>query len=263
MPRKIRRRLLEGDLEQISSKVFDSYHDEITKYPNRFDSPPRSSFDSYHDEITKLIGKRHGVYALYRKGQLYYVGLAKNLRSRVRQHLRDKHAKKWDTFSLYLIKNVNYLKELESLIVHIAEPQGNVSRGRFARSENLIDALRDLMKEKDEQKREQILTGTIGTPRPRSARKKRPQRAASRRAGDRKPALYGLLPAHTELRVFYKGNERRARTDSQGRIAIGAKRFNSPSLAGNYVRGGKSTNGWTFWRYKNSKGEWVLIDELR
>lgn len=228
MARKTRRSLLKGDLEQISSKVFDTYH----------------------DEITELIGRSHGVYALYLQGRLYYVGLAKNLRRRVKQHLRDKHAKKWDAFSLYLIENVNYLKELESLIVHIAEPQGNVSRGRFANSESLIDRLRDKMEERDKRNRELILSGDRQE-RPRRSSVDRHRRLKNKKyRGKGKPKLKGLLPANTILRVTYKGNVRKAKVDAEGHIVIDGRIFDSPSLAGNFVRGGKSTNGWTFWRTK-------------
>ena len=39
-----------------------------------------------------------GIYALYHGSKLYYVGLTKNLFGRVRWHLRDRHARKWDSF---------------------------------------------------------------------------------------------------------------------------------------------------------------------
>jgi hypothetical protein len=118
--------LVSGYLERISSDVFDDYH----------------------DEITELIGKHHGVYALYKRNRLYYVGLATNLRNRVSHHLKDRHKKKWDRFSLYLIEDVSYLKELESLIVHVAEPRGNKQLGRFKTLVNLRPRLKDLVTER-------------------------------------------------------------------------------------------------------------------
>jgi hypothetical protein len=33
-------------------------------------------------------------------------------------------------------------------------------------------------------------------------------------------------------------------------------------MAGKAARG-RIVNGWSFWRFKNSKGEWVKLDELR
>ncbi len=37
------------------------------------------AFEKDRVEITRLIESRHGVYALYKHGRLYYVGLASDL----------------------------------------------------------------------------------------------------------------------------------------------------------------------------------------
>jgi hypothetical protein len=57
MPNK-RTPLVSQYLEQISSEVFDDYQQLLRQY----------------------VRNRHGVYALYRREKLYYVGLAKDLR---------------------------------------------------------------------------------------------------------------------------------------------------------------------------------------
>lgn len=240
MARRKRTRLVRGDLEGISSKVFDFYH----------------------DEITELTGKSHGVYALYKKGRLYYVGLARNLRRRVKHHLKDKHAKKWDSFNLYLIRNVNYLKELESLIVHISEPKGNIQRGRFARSENLMHALEELMESRDKRQRDEILKG-VRKRRVKLRISLRRRRKRRRSPKARKSTLQGLLPTGTILKATYRKQEYSAEVDSNGRIKFNNEVFNSPSAAGSHVRGGKATDGWIFWTYQNQAGQWVKIDELR
>jgi hypothetical protein len=77
------------------------------------------------------------VYALYKGGALYYVGLAKNLRSRLRGHLRDRHAEAWNRFSVYLTRGDQHLKELESLVLRIASPTGNRTTGKFSGSKDL------------------------------------------------------------------------------------------------------------------------------
>jgi excinuclease UvrABC nuclease subunit len=64
---------------------------------------PADVFVRFQEAIKDLASKRHGVYALYKGDKLYYVGLAKNLKSRVQQHLKDQHKREWDMFSLYLI----------------------------------------------------------------------------------------------------------------------------------------------------------------
>ncbi|MCC6423964.1 MAG: GIY-YIG nuclease family protein, partial [Phycisphaerales bacterium] len=98
----------------------------------------QEALDNYQDIIRDYIRGRHGVYALYRKGKLYYVGLAGNLRGRLRQHLRDRHGTSWDRFSVYLTIGNSHLRELESLLLRIVRPKGNKQRGKFHRScENL------------------------------------------------------------------------------------------------------------------------------
>jgi hypothetical protein len=241
MPKRKQRRLVQGNLERISSKVFDIYH----------------------DEITKLVGRQHGVYALYKKSRLHYIGLAKNLRGRVKQHLKDRHAHKWDSFSLYLVRNVDYLRELESLLVHIAEPRGNIARGRFARSENLLDALKRMMSDSDRKRRDEIVAG---------AKRRRPVKSRRRKGGrsrqmgtarkQRKPVLAGLFQAGTELRAKFKGTDYTATVDENGRIHSRGKIFNSPSMAAIEIVG-HSKDGWLFWNYQDKDGKWVKLDSLR
>ena len=94
------RAIIQGHLERINSHVFDSYR----------------------DQITELIGRNHGVYVLYRKNKLYYIGLAIDLKGRIKNHLKDRHKGKWDHFSLYIIRKEDHIREVESLLVRIAEP---------------------------------------------------------------------------------------------------------------------------------------------
>jgi hypothetical protein len=52
-----------------------------------------------HLEILKEhIGRRTGIYALYSKDKLYYVGLASFLIGRLYAHTRNRHAKKMGQF---------------------------------------------------------------------------------------------------------------------------------------------------------------------
>jgi hypothetical protein len=230
------RGLVQGDLERISSKAFDNYH----------------------DVITKLVGRKHGVYALYKRDRLYYVGLATNLRGRLKQHLKDRHASKWDSFSLYVIRNVNYLRELESLLVHIAEPKGNITRGRFARSESLLKDLDTMMEEKDRRRREEML---VGSERRKAKRKK--NKWLHRPSGKgRAPVLQGMLPKGTKLRRTYKGKEYTAVINADGSIRVGGNRFNSPSLAAMSLAK-RAMNGWHFWKFKDKKGKWTRLNALR
>lgn len=229
-------RLVHGHLERISSQVFDQYH----------------------GQITELVKNHHGVYALYKKNRLYYVGLATNLRSRIKHHLKDRHSLKWDSFSLYLIRKVDYLKELESLVLHIAEPKGNSVRGRFAQSKNLIHELKRLMIERDRQQWDTILFSGSS----RLNRKVKSKRTRKRKvANSRVPSLKGIFKSGTKLIGRYKGVEYIATVDKDGRVRLNGKIFNSPSLAGISIMG-RTLNGWHFWRFEKG-GEWVKLDEAR
>src|SRR5262245_64171457 len=79
------------------------------------------ALSKYQDVIRSYVRGRQGIYALYRKNELYYVGLAGNLRSRLKSHLRDRHKKLWDRFSVYLtigdshLRSEEHTSELQSL----------------------------------------------------------------------------------------------------------------------------------------------------
>ncbi len=76
----------------------------------------RDALEKYQAIIKKYVRGRHGIYALYKKDKLYYVGLASNLRNRLSRHLSDRHAETWNRFSIYLTIKDEHLKELESLL---------------------------------------------------------------------------------------------------------------------------------------------------
>src|SRR6266550_1287317 len=94
--------------------------------------------EEYQDIIRHYIRGRNGVYALYKGEKLYYVGLATNLRGRLKQHLRDRHRGLWDRFSVYLTIGDYHIKEMESLLLRITRPAGNKQTGKFAKCENLV-----------------------------------------------------------------------------------------------------------------------------
>ena len=102
----------------------------------------REAIKRYPDIITEFVRRKSGVYALYNGNALYYVGLAKNLKSRLGGHLRDRHADAWDHFNVYLTQGDEHLKELESLVLRILSPAGNRVAGKFMASKDLRRVLR-------------------------------------------------------------------------------------------------------------------------
>ena len=244
--RRIRQHLVLGYLEGISSAVFQRYS----------------------EEITALVGKRQGVYALYKGERLYYVGLATNLRRRVKQHLRDRHAGKWSRFSVYLIRKADYIKELESLILRIADPAGNSVRGRLVHADNLLPTLQNKMREASAREIEKLLgvggrKRTVRRPAASKAKKKSRSRTSRKApASFENPSLAPYVTKRFMLRADYKGRRYEAWVHSNGTIQHEGKKYYSPSGAARAVVG-RASNGWRFWKYRNAPGEWVELRELR
>jgi len=85
--------------------------------------------------VGALLKGSPGIYALYKREELYYVGLSKNLSGRIKQHLDDRHKGKWDTFKVFTVSKVHYLKDLETLILQVARPPGNRQTGRLPKNQ--------------------------------------------------------------------------------------------------------------------------------
>ncbi len=213
----------------------------------------RNFLEKYQATIRDYVRRRHGVYALYRRDKLQYVGLASNLRSRLKAHLRDRHAMSWDRFSVYLTIGDSHMKELESLVLRIVKPEGNRMRGGFARSEDLKRALARDIRQRLRAEVRDLFGRRIEreeTPRPR-----RPHKG-------RIPILAKYVTERLNLRARHKGKLVRARVRRNGQIRYGGKLFNSPSLAAVAVAR-RPMNGWTFWTYERAPGDWVPLNELR
>jgi len=229
------RQLVLGYLERVSSRVFSEF--------------PK--------QLTDLVAKQHGVYALYKGKRLYYVGQAGNLRSRVKQHLRDKHAGKWDKFSVYLVRKADHIKEFESLILRIADPKGNAQRGRLPRADNLRSELQSKIRMEQHKRLDDILGSKRGSkriPRVRGLRRKD--------AESRQSVLAPYVAKRFKIRGTHKGIVYNASVRSNGLINLNGTLYRSPSSAMKAAIG-FGANGWTFWRFKNKKGEWVRLGELR
>lgn len=65
----------------------------------------------------------------------------------------------------------------------------------------------------------------------------------------------GLIAPGTQLRAGFGDFKGEATVADDGWLEIGEERFYSPSGAGAHVRGGKSTNGWRYWKLED--GRWL------
>lgn len=206
--------------------------------------------------IREIVGRRHGVYALYRRDKLYYVGLAGNLRNRLKAHLRDRHKGLWDRFSVYLTIDDGHMRELESLVLRIAQPKANRQKGKFFRSENLTPTLRQRLLEQQRAEWFELI----------GRAEKLEERAAPRRRGSRRAkgdaVLKGFFKRGVTLRGTFKGRTYKARVRQNGTIRYKKRVFDSPSLAAAAVVK-RPINGWWFWRFERAPGLWVRLRELR
>lgn len=212
------------------------------------------ALDKYQSIVRRYVRRRQGVYALYRRGKLYYVGLASNLRSRLKLHLKDRHGGSWDRFSVYLTIKDAHLRELEALILRIVKPAGNKQRARFPRSE---DIRRKFARDIRQCQREEF-GDIIG-----KASKPEDEQEETDAQEGRQPVLAGYIKGPLNLRARFKGKLLRARVRRDGRIRFARKLYDSPSAAGTVACGGKRCGGWTFWEYERARGDWVRLDELR
>jgi hypothetical protein len=212
----------------------------------------RTALEKYQNILKEYVKGRHGVYALYSKGHLYYVGLASNLRNRLKTHLTDRHAQTWDSFSVYLTINDSHLHELETLILKIASPKGNKQSGNFINAQNLKPIFKKAVTKA--QQKELIKLGL----------KKSTVVAKSKITVQkgRKPVLAPYVKNRFEIRLRYKGKTRKAMVRKDGTILSAGKVYNSPSMAARAIKQ-RASNGWVNWSYQRAPGDWVLLDFLR
>ena len=212
----------------------------------------RDALEKYQGIIRQYVRRRNGVYALYRRGKLHYVGLAGNLRSRLGHHLRDRHQDSWDRFSVYLTIGDTHLKELEALILRIMKPAGNKVKGKFAKCEDMRKKFaKDL---RLYHRKEYGAMFGKGTPKGENAKKD---------AQTKKPLLASYIKVPMKLRALFKGKTLAARVRRDGFIRFKRKLYKSPSLAAAAACKRRTCNGWTFWKYERAPGDWVRLNELR
>jgi hypothetical protein len=66
-----------------------------------------------------------------RKGKLYYVGKAIELKRRLNQHLLDRHSDSWHQMTLFFLSDSANVSELEGLLIATAMPPGNRVKPRI------------------------------------------------------------------------------------------------------------------------------------
>lgn len=212
----------------------------------------REALEKYQDIIRRYVRHRQGVYALYRRNKLYYIGLASNLRSRLAHHLRDRHKESWDRFSVYLTIGDSHLKELESLVLRVVKPKGNKQKGKFLKSEDIRRRFaRDIRSRQHNE-----LLSLLG-------RDKVTKLEEEGGAVGRQSVLANYINGPIKLQARYKGRIIKAHVKRNGTIRFKGKAYRSPSHAGAAACKRRSCNGWAFWKYERAPGDWVPLNEMR
>ena len=186
---------------------------------------------TYSFILMDMVADAGGVYALYKGERLYYIGKAIDLPRRLSQHLKDQHQKKWDTFSFFVVNNKKHIEDLESLLITICEPRGNIAHPKGG----AVDLTKDFKKRiKAYQQDQNALI------------------FKEKKCGRKKISLLSL----------YKGGRFTASFDcKEHTVKMNGKIYSSPSAAGMAITR-RSTNGLMFWKGKNSAGEWVPLKKL-
>jgi len=208
----------------------------VTQYLEKIS---REALEKHFDIVRQFMRRRNGVYALFRKGKLYYVGLASDLRHRLKHHLKGRHGERWDAFSVYLTIGDQHMRELESLILRISEPPGNKQLGKFAGAEDIWKKFYRSIGLKQRAERDRII-GVV------------PEEKEVPR----------LIPRAVRIRGKVKSRFIKAKLRPDLTVRWSGKIYKSPSAAARAVRK-QNTNGWSFWLFQRSPGDWVPIDELR
>jgi len=210
----------------------------------------RDIFVKYHKQINDLIASSPGIYALYNRNKLYYVGKSTDLRRRVKKHLKDKHLANWTHFSLYLVKKVDYIHDIESLVIRIANPKGNRVIPRGKKYKSLLKKLRRLIKEKQKEEFKKLFGE-------RKHETKLIRKQKNLKSFDK---LNKLINRKKGLYKQYKGKLYRATLYTTGIIKVKNKKFNSLSAAAKFITK-KKVNGWRWWKIKDKNGKFLTISK--
>jgi len=210
----------------------------------------RELLERHPDVVRQFIGRNAGIYALYRKDKLYYIGLATGLRGRLKAHVKNRHGGSWDRFSIYLTIKDQHLREIEALLLRIANLVGAKQRGKLAQSKDMRRGIARAIREKQHNEAS-ALFGRESTP---------VQNA--RRADGVDSVLHRLLPQGGRLRGTLKGRTFRARVRPNGKIRFNGKFYKSLTLAA-VAAVKRPTNGWWFWQIERGRRNWVTLNKIR
>jgi hypothetical protein len=213
--------------------------------------------DACRKILNDYVKDRCGLYALYKDDRLKYVGLAADLPVRLNAHLKNRPRDSWNRFSVFLTRDEEHIRELETLVIGIAKPVENKICGRLRGSENLQRKMQRDLAEFHKNRRRVLFGYRQKTPKPAADEPLVPPRTS------RAPQLARYTTRSFRIRLKHMGVVHKAVVQRDGTILHRGVVYTSPSIAGARIIGRRSLNGWKAWKYENERGEWVTLDELR
>ena len=72
------------------------------------------------ESVRQELRQKPGIYILYQNEKPYYVGQAKNLWNRIRNHATNQNAKHyhlWTHFSAFILSDTQHINELEGFVI--------------------------------------------------------------------------------------------------------------------------------------------------
>ena len=236
---------------------------------------PATIFEDKYKKIRKEEFKdKQGIYALYDKnGQLYYVGRTSALMRRLSQHLKDRHSKKWEHFSLYFTRTEKDALALEAVFLSIYLPKGNRNKSSAMRVAKDTEMKRRIKKKMDEITRRVTAFRKPGISAKNKTRQKKTKEKGLKKTVSRagKPKRLplkdlfsqGFLKGRQPLKKEYKRTDKifHAALLPSGKIQCQDVSYSYPSPAAKAATG-KEKNGWTFWSIQNKSGEWITLSKF-
>ncbi|MBL1279103.1 MAG: GIY-YIG nuclease family protein [Fluviicola sp.] len=207
--------------------------------------------ENYWKEVTELIGRSHGVYALYSDNELYYVGKAVDLKKRVRDHLKDKHVAQWNYFSIFLVSKLEHVDAIEALLIRIANPKGNIAKPKGGINSQLNELKKMIKLRQSEQ-----LDRMFGD------KSKKNKKAKTVKKKGNNPMLKDRFERPRPLAKEYKGKEYKATLLTSGKIKYDKVIYDSPTASAKAIVDRSTVNGWTFWYIQNDDNNWVKLRHL-
>ena len=225
--------------------------------------------DSMFTDIKKKEFKKSGLYTLYdKKDRLYYVGKAKNLNSRLKHHLTNEHAGKWNKFSIYLTKTADVAEEVETIVLSLLsecgkKPKGNTTVLQVSRKyKNMQDRIKKILSDK-KKTIDRFLKKEQSNSNKSSSRKRKSSNSKKQTPKEKISILKELIKKNKLLKLDWKGKTFHATLLYPSmKFEYQGKRYSSPSKATQIAKQTKSENGWTVWKIQDRFNQWVTLNEF-